>query len=118
MSHLAKAWSEMRGYPAAVFFVCLLGWCLTNMDQSLFGYAIPGITIEFGVGMDAIGWVLAVSFVFTAFAAVIIGLLTDQYGRRIMFLEAEWVQDQVDRMYRYCGRKFVIIQIYTAYMPI
>lgn len=86
MSHLAKAWSELRGYAAAVFFVCLLGWSLTMMDQSLFSYAMIGIQEEFNVGIKTIGWILTISFIFTAIVAVVIGVLTDHYGRKVMFL--------------------------------
>ena len=56
------------------------------MDQSLFGYAIPGIQEEFGASISDVGWVLSLSFVFAAFASAIIGTLTDRYGRRTMFL--------------------------------
>lgn len=56
------------------------------MDQSLFGYAIPGIQEEFGASIGDVGWVLAISFVFAAFSSAIIGTLSDRYGRRTMFL--------------------------------
>jgi MFS family permease len=85
MSRIAKALGAIRGPAALVFLTCLLGWTLTNMDQSLFGYAIPGIRAEFGAGIDDVGWVLSASFLFAALAAAAIGALTDRYGRKFMF---------------------------------
>ncbi len=79
-------WTSVRGYPLIVFLTCLLGWSLTSMDQSLFGYAIPGIQEDFGASYSDVGWVLSISFVFAAFSSAIIGTLTDRYGRRTMFL--------------------------------
>ncbi|MBT4739295.1 MAG: MFS transporter [Rhodospirillaceae bacterium] len=79
-------WSQVRGYPLIVFLTCLLGWSLTSMDQSLFGYAVPGIQEEFGASYSDVGWILSISFVFAAFTSAIIGTLTDRYGRRTLFL--------------------------------
>ncbi len=56
------------------------------MDSSLFGYAIPGIREEFGAGIDDVGWVLSASFVFAAFASAAVGMCTDIFGRRRMFM--------------------------------
>ena len=53
---LRQAWSALAGYPLLIFFACLFGWSLTSMDQSLFGYAIPGIRAEFGAGIVAASW--------------------------------------------------------------
>src|SRR5687767_2963726 len=78
--------TEFRGPGLVIFLTCLIGWSLSSMDQSLFGYAIPGIRQEFGAGIDDVGWVLSVSFVFSAVAAVVIGMCTDIYGRRRMFM--------------------------------
>ncbi len=86
MSTDKSFWSQVRGYPLIVFLTCLLGWTLTSMDQSLFGYAIPGIQEDFGASYSDVGWVLSISFVFAAFCSAIIGTLTDRYGRRSMFL--------------------------------
>ncbi|MBM3515176.1 MAG: MFS transporter [Alphaproteobacteria bacterium] len=77
---------EFRGVSLVVFLTCLIGWSLSSMDSSLFGYAIPGIREEFGAGIDDVGWVLSASFVFAAFTSAAIGILTDTYGRRRMFM--------------------------------
>lgn len=77
---------SLRGPPMRVFLVCLLGWTLSNLDQSLMGYAIPGIIREFDVGLDVIGLILSISFVFAAFAVVFLGMLADRLGRRRLFV--------------------------------
>ena len=69
-----------------VFGVCLLGWALTNMDQALFGYAIPGIMAEFDIGLDGIGWILSISFIFAAICNLIIGVAADRFGRKVLFV--------------------------------
>jgi MFS family permease len=84
--HASAIVSQSRGMPMTIFLVCLAGWTLTNLDQSLFGYAIPGIRAEFGVDLNTVGWILSVSFGVSALAAVAIGVLADRYGRKIMFI--------------------------------
>jgi MFS family permease len=56
------------------------------MDQSLFGYAIPSIMKDFGISIQTIGWILSASFIFSAISVLVIGLLADQFGRRIMYV--------------------------------
>ena len=77
---------QMRGTPLLIFAICMVGQTLTNFDQSLFSYAIPGIMATFNVGLDAIGWILFVSFVFAAIATVTIGVAADRFGRRRLFI--------------------------------
>jgi MFS family permease len=67
-----------------VFGVCLFGWTLTNLDQSLFSYAVPGIRREFGKGLEQIAWILSVSFALASVSAVMIA--ADIYGRKIIFV--------------------------------
>jgi len=78
--------TQIRGYPLFVFFVCLIGWTLTNIDQSLFGYAIPGIREEFDKDLTAIGRILSLSFLLAAVFAVFMGVLADKFGRKLVFV--------------------------------
>jgi MFS family permease len=78
--------NQVRGYPLMIFTVCLLGWTLTNVDQSLFGYAIPGIRAEFDKDLTAIGRILSLSFLLAAVFAVFMGILADKYGRKNVFV--------------------------------
>ncbi len=75
----------LNPYFLQVFGICLFGWTLANMDQAFFGYAIPPIKLDFGIGDQEIGYILSASFLAAAFFIVVVGLLTDRYGRRVMF---------------------------------
>jgi MFS family permease len=69
-----------------VFPICLLGWCFSNLDQSLFSYAIPGIRQEFGSSLAEVGWILSASFALASVSTVAVGLLSDRFGRRLLFI--------------------------------
>lgn len=85
-SGIAGLIQAMRGYPARVFTICLVGWVLTNMDQSFFGYAVPSLMQEFDIGLPVIGNILSAAFVLAAVSVVVVGMLADRYGRRVMFV--------------------------------
>ena len=74
-------WQAIKGQPFKIFSICLFGLVLSNLDQSFFSYAIPGIMEEFEVGIDIIGWVLSVSFMVAAGMMVLVGMAADHYGR-------------------------------------
>lgn len=69
-----------------LFFVCLAGLVMSHADQSLFGYAIPGIRAEFDLSLEMIGAILAVSFIIAACFSVLTGVLADRFGRRVVFV--------------------------------
>lgn len=75
-----------RHAPAAGWITILLfslfAWTMSNLDQSLFGYAIPGVMGEFKVGIDTIGLILTVGFIAAAVMVVFAGLAADTWGRR------------------------------------
>ena len=48
---------------AVVFLVSLLVWTLSNLDQSIFGYVLPGILVDFHRPLATAGMILAISFV-------------------------------------------------------
>jgi len=77
--------NRFDSYGRRVFFICLLGWILTNMDQSFFGYAVPAIMAEFDIGLVTIGQILSAAFILAAVSVVLVGLLADRYGRRATF---------------------------------
>jgi MFS family permease len=81
-------WQHIRGYPLRAFAICLFGWTFANMDQALFGYAVPGIMKEFGINIPAMGWVFASSFALSGVLLPWLGLLTDHLGRKAMFQAA------------------------------
>jgi MFS family permease len=69
---LARGW---------IFAICLVAWTLTNMDQSLFSYALPGILAEFNLPLEAAGIILTVSFLLSSVFIVFAGLAADRFGR-------------------------------------
>lgn len=81
-------WSEIKGYPLRAFLICLVAYSFAQLDQALFGYAVPGIRQEFGVSLKAMGWVFSTSFVIGGVLIVWLGILTDRIGRQKMFQAA------------------------------
>jgi len=66
----------------SVFVFSLIAWTASNLDQSLFGYAIPGVLAEYGVGLEVVGLILTAGFLAAAVMAVLAGLAADTWGRR------------------------------------
>jgi MFS family permease len=65
-----------------ILLFSLFAWTVSNLDQSLFGYAVPGIIGEFHIGLETIGMILSVGFILATFMVVFAGLAADSYGRR------------------------------------
>jgi MFS family permease len=66
-----------------VILLCaLFAWTASNLDQSLFGYAVPGIMAEFGASLERIGLILSVGFLAAAVLVVLAGIAADTWGRR------------------------------------
>ena len=74
-------WTDLIGTRPAAFFACLLAWTLTNADQALFGYAVPGILEEFKLPLETVGVILTVSFLVSAVVVVFAGMAADRWGR-------------------------------------
>jgi MFS family permease len=70
--------------PLILFLIGLVAWTLSNLDQSLFGYALPGLLEEFKRGPETAGMILSLSFVAAAVAVVPAGLAADRYGPRLI----------------------------------
>ena len=71
------------GKRKLVLLTCLAVWTLSNLDQGLFGYAIPGILTEFQLGLPAVGLILTISFVAGATMVVVSGMAADRFGKEI-----------------------------------
>jgi MFS family permease len=80
---IASALRALRGEPIRIFLLCLGIWSLTNMDSSLFAYAIPGILGDLHLDLDIVGVILSIGFGFAIVAVVVIGLAADRFGRRL-----------------------------------
>jgi AAHS family 4-hydroxybenzoate transporter-like MFS transporter len=68
--------------PIVIFLVALGTWTLSNMDQSLFGYAVPDLIAEFGISIDWIGRLISLSFVAGILTAAVAGVATDTWGAK------------------------------------
>lgn len=66
-----------------VFLLCFTVWTLANMDQAIFGYALPGILAEFNLPLEAAGTILTVSFVAAALLVLVAGAAADRFGRSV-----------------------------------
>lgn len=63
-----------------VLWVTLIALTLSNMDQSFFGYAVPGIMADFGFSLSGIGAMISASFALSIVAAFAVGGLVERYG--------------------------------------
>ncbi len=79
-------WSQIRGYPLQAFIICHLAYMFSQVDLALFSYALPSIRQSFDVSLQAMGWLVALSYTFGAIIQVYIGTLTDRLGRRNMLM--------------------------------
>ncbi|MBT4739445.1 MAG: MFS transporter [Rhodospirillaceae bacterium] len=79
-------WTQIRGYPLQAFIVCHLAYMFSQVDLALFSYALPSIRETFDVSLQAMGWVVALSYSSGAILQVYIGTLTDRFGRKQMLM--------------------------------
>lgn len=71
--------------PLGALVIAFVTWTLAAMDQSLFGYAVPGVLKEFGIGLEVVGLMISASFVAGMLTPPAAGVLADQWGpRRIL----------------------------------
>ena len=86
----AFSWTDIRASLdrrlVRVMSVSIAGVTLSTADQSLFAYAIPDITAEFGIGLEVIGQLLSLSFLAASVTVVMAGLAADHFGRRRVFI--------------------------------
>jgi len=84
------SWTDIRASLdrrlVRVMGVSIAGVTLSTADQSLFSFAIPDITAEFGIGLEVIGQLLSLSFLVASVTVVMAGLAADQFGRRRVFV--------------------------------
>jgi MFS family permease len=73
---------DWRAVPLVTFAIAFAAWGLSNMDQSLFGYAVPGLMGTFKIGLNAISLILSASFAFGIVVSVAVGVLTDTWGAK------------------------------------
>ena len=70
------------GMPWKTLSIAFAAWGLANMDQSLFGYAIPDLMAEFKIDLSVIGLMVSASFAAGIVITIIMGALTDRWGAK------------------------------------
>jgi AAHS family benzoate transporter-like MFS transporter len=73
---------DWRSIPFATLGVAFTAWGLSNMDQSLFGYAVPDLMGAFKMSLNAVSLIISASFAFGIVASIAIGVLTDSWGAK------------------------------------
>ena len=71
---------DWRAAPFATLAITFTAWGLSNMDQSLFGYAVPDLMSAFKMGLPTISLILSASFAFGIVVSIAVGVLTDTWG--------------------------------------
>jgi len=71
-----------HGTALRVLVVAFAAWLLTNVDQSLFAYAVPQLRVDFDLDLAGISYIVSLSFIAGIFIPIGVGMLTDRYGAR------------------------------------
>jgi len=66
--------------PWRILIVTLIASALSNMDQSLFGYAVPGVMGDLNIGLAGIGLMISACFAFAIFSAPAMASLVPRIG--------------------------------------
>ena len=72
---------DILGRRPAIFLACFVAWTITNMDQALFGYALPGLLTDFHQPLTTAGVILTVSFLASALLVIPAAAAGDRFGR-------------------------------------
>ena len=78
----SKPKTSKPGMPWKTLSIAFAAWGLANMDQSLFGYAIPDLMAEFKIDLSVIGLMVSASFAAGIVITIIMGALTDRWGAK------------------------------------
>lgn len=86
VAHRSGTWlGRAAATPLGALAIAFVTWTLAAMDQSLFGYAVPGVLQEFGIGLEVVGLMISASFVAGMLTPPVAGVLADRWGpRRIL----------------------------------
>lgn len=66
--------------PWRILVVTLIASTLSNMDQSMFGYAVPGVMSDLHIGLSAVGLMISASFAFAIVAVPALASLVPRVG--------------------------------------
>ena len=66
--------------PWRILLVTLFASTLSNMDQSLFGYAVPGVMRDLKISLDGIGMMISASFALAMISAPFLASRVPRWG--------------------------------------
>jgi AAHS family 4-hydroxybenzoate transporter-like MFS transporter len=82
---------KMSGYQWLLLILCFLIVTTDGMDVAIMGFLAPGITKEWGISKAAFGAVMSAAPIGLAIGALLIGPLSDRFGRkRLLMLAVAW----------------------------
>jgi AAHS family 4-hydroxybenzoate transporter-like MFS transporter len=82
---------KMSGYQWLLLFLCFLIVTTDGMDVAIMGFLAPAITREWGISKAAFGAVMSAAPIGLAIGALLIGPLSDRYGRkRLLMVAVAW----------------------------
>ena len=79
---------KMSGYQWLLLFLCFLIITTDGIDVAIMGFLAPAITKEWGISKAAFGVVMSAAPIGLAIGALMIGPLSDRYGRKRLLMVA------------------------------
>ncbi|MBP0597590.1 aromatic acid/H+ symport family MFS transporter [Herbaspirillum sp. LeCh32-8] len=79
---------KMSGYQWLLLVLCFLIVATDGMDVAIMGFLAPGITKEWGISRAAFGVVMSAAPIGLAIGALLVGPLSDRYGRKKLLMTA------------------------------
>lgn len=79
---------KMSGYQWLLLVLCFLIVATDGMDVAIMGFLAPGITKEWGISRAAFGAVMSAAPIGLAIGALLVGPLSDRYGRKKLLMAA------------------------------
>ncbi|MCB2108280.1 MAG: MFS transporter [Rhodobacteraceae bacterium] len=83
-SAMSAMWSQIRGVPAVTFLICFAAYGLSQLDMALFSYALPVMRRELDLTLTTVGIVVGVAYTVGGTFQLLMGHLTDRFGRSTM----------------------------------
>jgi AAHS family 4-hydroxybenzoate transporter-like MFS transporter len=79
---------KMTGYQWLLLFLCFFIVATDGMDVAIMGFLAPDITREWGISRAAFGVVMSAAPFGLAVGALLVGPLSDRYGRKNLLMAA------------------------------
>ena len=76
----SAAASVAEAWPWRILLITLFASTLSNMDQSLFGYAVPAVMRHLDISLEAVGLIISASFASAAVSAPVFSAGVPRFG--------------------------------------